>query len=63
MPLRTYAPLAPPCRLCVGGFEYHQPAGAPALATCPTCGEPVEALAAQTVNSPKLSSPLSVSRA
>jgi putative FmdB family regulatory protein len=63
MPLRAYAPLSPPCRLCGDGFEHRQPAGAPDLAACPTCGQPVRRLAVAPVNSPKLSAPLSVSRA
>lgn len=63
MPLRTYAPLEPPCRLCGEGFEHRQGPHEPDLAACPTCGLPVHRLAAQPVNSPKLSAPLSVSRA
>jgi hypothetical protein len=63
MPLRFYAPLAPPCRLCGPGFECQQSAGAADLTACPTCGQAVKRLAAQPVNSPKLSAPLSVSRA
>jgi len=63
MPLRFYAPLQPPCRLCGPGFEYRQAAAAPDLTTCPKCGQQVHRVAPQTVNSPKLSAPLSVSRA
>jgi hypothetical protein len=63
MPLHVYAPLTPPCRLCGDGFEYRAAVGAPDLAACPTCGLPVRRLAAQPVNSPKLSAPFSVSRA
>jgi len=63
MPLRFYAPLTPPCKLCGDGFEQAQPAGAADLTTCPKCGQAVRARAIQTVNSPKLSAPLSVSRA
>ncbi len=63
MPLRFYAPLTAPCRLCGRGFEHQQAAGAPDLQECPTCGQPVHRLEAQPVNSPKLSAPLSVSRA
>jgi putative FmdB family regulatory protein len=63
MPLRFYAPIARPCRLCGTGFEHQQPASAPDLSTCPTCGQEVQRVAVQAVNSPKLSAPLSVSRA
>lgn len=62
MPLRFYAPLSP-CRLCGGGFEHAQPAGAPDLSACPKCGLSVQRCPAQAVNSPQLSRPLSVSRA
>ena len=63
MPLRFYTPLRLPCRLCGPGFEHRQPAGTADLNTCPKCGQTVRLAAAQTVNSPKLSAPLSVSRA
>jgi len=63
MPLRAYAPLSPPCRLCGDGFEHRQDTGAPDLTACPTCGQPVRRAAVARVNSPKLSAPLSVSRA
>ena len=63
MPLRFYAPLKSPCRLCGVGFEHRQAADAPDLSSCPKCGQGVQRAAAQTVNSPKLSAPLSVSRA
>ncbi len=63
MPLHAYAPLTPPCRLCGEGFEHRAAAQAPELAACPTCGQPVQRLRVQPVNSPKLSAPLSVSRA
>jgi putative FmdB family regulatory protein len=63
MPLRAYVPVAAPCRLCGDGFEHRQAANAPDLAACPTCGQPVRRTATARVNSPKLSAPLSVSRA
>jgi hypothetical protein len=63
MPLRVYAPVKPPCRLCGQGFELQQPAGAADLAQCPTCGQAVCRVQALPVNSPKLSAPVSVSRA
>jgi putative FmdB family regulatory protein len=63
MPLRDYRPLSPPCRLCGDGFEQRQAAAAPDLTACPTCGQPVQRAVTGRVNSPKLSAPLSVSRA
>jgi putative FmdB family regulatory protein len=63
MPLHFYAPLNSPCRLCGTGFEHRQTAGSADLKTCPKCGQAVQRAAAQTVNSPKLSAPVSVSRA
>ncbi|MSU65483.1 MAG: zinc ribbon domain-containing protein [Opitutus sp.] len=63
MPLQSYAPLSPPCRLCGDGFEHRQAPREPDLATCPTCGQQVRRNSAQSVNSPELSAPLSVSRA
>jgi hypothetical protein len=63
MPLRFYAPRKSPCRLCGPGFEHREPADAAPLTACPKCGQAVGRAAAQPVNSPKLSAPLSVSRA
>jgi putative FmdB family regulatory protein len=63
MPLYAYEPIAKPCRLCGGGFEHRAPADEAELPTCPTCGQNVRRVTAQSVNSPKLSAPLSVSRA
>ncbi|PAW68750.1 MAG: hypothetical protein B9S34_01665 [Opitutia bacterium Tous-C1TDCM] len=63
MPLRRYRPASAPCRLCGDGFEHRAAADAAPLATCPTCGQSVLADPIQPVNSPKLSAPLSVSRA
>lgn len=63
MPLHAYAPLSTPCRLCGDGFEHRANAGEPDLTECPTCGQTVHRIAVQAVNSPKLSAPLSVSRA
>ena len=63
MPLQFYAPLKPPCRICGPGFEQRQAAGRPDLTTCPKCGQGVHRVPVQSVNSPKLSAPLSVSRA
>ena len=63
MPLYSYAPVNAPCRLCGMGFEHRQAAGGPDLTACVKCGQPVRRVAAQPVNSPQLSAPLSVSRA
>ncbi len=63
MPLHAYAPLTPPCRLCGDGFEHRATASASSLTQCPTCGQSVRRVTPQTVNSPKLLAPLSVSRA
>jgi putative FmdB family regulatory protein len=63
MPLQFYTPLSSPCRLCGAGFEHRQPASAADLKTCPKCGESVVRQTVQPVNSPKLSAPVSVSRA
>jgi tRNA(Ile2) C34 agmatinyltransferase TiaS len=63
MPLRRYAPLKPPCRLCGEGFDHMQSAGARDLERCHRCGQAVRRVDAQPVNSPQLSAPLSVSRA
>jgi putative FmdB family regulatory protein len=63
MPLYAYEPIAKPCRLCGDGFEHRERAGEAKLSTCPTCGQNVRRVTAQSVNSPKLSAPLSVSRA
>jgi hypothetical protein len=63
MPLRRYAPLKPPCRLCGEGFDHMQPAAAADLTACGRCGGAVRRVDVQPVNSPQLSAPLSVSRA
>lgn len=63
MPLRFYAPLKAPCRLCGPGFEHNQAASAPDLKACPKCGQRVRRAGPQRANSPKLSAPIAVSRA
>jgi putative FmdB family regulatory protein len=63
MPLHHYAPLKLPCRICGPGFEHRAAASAPDLTSCPKCGQAVHRVRVQSVNSPKLSAPLSVSRA
>jgi len=63
MPILFYTPLQPPCRLCGPGFEHRLLAGSKDLTQCPKCGQDVRRGGVQSVNSPKLSAPLSVSRA
>jgi putative FmdB family regulatory protein len=63
MPLYRYRPAQLPCKLCGSGFEFRQSASAPALTTCPTCGQPVARAATHAVNLPKILAPLSVSSA
>jgi hypothetical protein len=64
MPLLRYEPLKAPCKLCSAGFEHRQEAGAPDLATCPTCGQAVSRCGLPlAVHTPKLLKPLSVTDA
>lgn len=63
MPLHRYAPVPSPCRLCGDGFEHRQSASEPDLHHCPTCGQAVARAVIETVNTPKLLKPLSVSDA
>jgi putative FmdB family regulatory protein len=63
MPLRSYVPCAGPCRLCGEGFEHRQGPAEADLTACPRCGQAVRRRAVDSVNSPQLSAPLSVSRA
>lgn len=63
MPIHRYVPKKSPCKLCGDGFDHHQAASVPALDTCPTCGQPVARTNIQSVNTPKLLKPLSVSDA
>jgi putative FmdB family regulatory protein len=63
MPLFRYRPARVPCKLCGAGFEQRQSASDPALASCPTCGQPVSREATHQVNSPKILAPLSISSA
>lgn len=64
MPIHRYAPASGPCRLCGEGFDHRQHPGEANLAACPTCGQAVtRAAAPQSVNTPKLLKPLSVSDA
>jgi putative FmdB family regulatory protein len=63
VPIHRYAPVQSPCRLCGEGFEHRQSPSEPDLAHCPTCGQAVARAAIETVNTPKLLKPLSVSDA
>ncbi len=63
MPLRLYAPLTPPCRLCGAGFEAMQPAGDAPLTNCPKCGQAVACAGPQPIGTPRLTAPVSVSDA
>lgn len=63
MPIHRYAPVQSPCRLCGDGFEHRHSAAEPALDHCPTCGQAVARASIESVNTPKLLKPLSVSDA
>lgn len=63
MPIHRYVPAAAPCRLCGDGFDHRQSPTDADLTACPTCGQAVKRAAIQTVNTPKLLKPLSVSDA
>ena len=63
MPLYRYLPAKAPCKLCGEGFEHRQGAQDPALTACPTCGQTVSRVMPQPVNTPKITAPLSISRA
>jgi putative FmdB family regulatory protein len=63
MPIHRYTPVTPPCRLCGNGFEHRQNPSEPDLNACPTCGQAVQRAAVETINTPKLLKPLSVSDA
>ena len=63
MPVYRYTPAKTPCKLCGDGFDHQQNAGEPTLTACPKCGQSVSRVLAQTINTPKLLKPLSVSSA
>ena len=63
MPLHFYAPAHSPCKLCGDGFEHRATGGDALLTSCPTCGQRIVRQSAQNISAPKLSAPLSVSRA
>ncbi len=63
MPIHRYVPQKAPCKLCGDGFDHRQSPTESDLAACPTCGQAVTRAPVQTVNTPKLLKPLSVSDA
>ena len=63
MPIQRYAPVDAPCRLCGEGFDHRQAPNDADLSACPTCGQAVKRVGVQTINTPKLLKPLSVSDA
>jgi len=63
MPLFTYRPTDPPCRICGMGFESIQPSGAPPLKECPTCGQSVIRESVASVSTPKITSANSTAEA
>lgn len=63
MPIRTYEPLQPPCRMCGKGFDLVQGSSEPTLTECPKCGQGVRLRTPVTVNSPEILKPISVSDA
>lgn len=62
MPIYEYEITEGDCRVCGGKFELRRPASRPPLERCPLCRKPVRKLVS-TVNSPKITKPLSVSDA
>lgn len=63
VPIHRYVPTHPPCRLCGDGFDHRQGTNDCNLSVCPTCGQTVARASIQTINTPKLLKPLSVSDA
>jgi putative FmdB family regulatory protein len=63
MPVYRYAPVKSPCKLCGDGFDQRHEASDAALTTCPTCGQAVDRVLVQPVNTPKLLAPLSIAKA
>lgn len=63
MPVYRYAPVKCPCKLCGEGFDHRHEANEPALSACPTCGQAVNRVTVQAVNTPKLLAPISISKA
>jgi putative FmdB family regulatory protein len=63
MPAHRYRPVSGKCRLCDGAFECVQSPSEAPHRECPKCGQEVERLAADTVFTPRLLKPLSVTDA
>lgn len=63
MPVYRYAPHRLPCKLCGDGFEHRHGPETCDLTACPTCGQAVSRVGVNSINTPKLSRPLSVSDA
>lgn len=64
MPTYHYIAVKPArgCPRCRNGFDLRRPVSRPPLTECPLCKQPVEKII-QTVSSPRVSKPLSVSDA
>ena len=62
MPIYEYEPEDGDCKICGGRFELCRPLDREALKACPLCRRPVRKLVS-SVNTPRLTKPLSVSDA
>lgn len=63
MPLYRYTPASSPCKLCGDGFDHRQAPSDEALVSCPKCGQTVTRTHTHTVNTPKITKPLSITDA
>ena len=65
MPLYEYISSDPDqgCRICNKGFEIRRPVTRPPMETCPLCKSPVKKLISKGISTPKVSAPMSVSKA
>ena len=63
MPVYRYTPCELPCKLCGDGFEHRQTSSTAELTACPTCGQAVVRAEINSITTPKLSRPVSVSSA
>jgi putative FmdB family regulatory protein len=62
MPIYEYEPEDGDCKICGGRFELRRPMDREALKACPLCRRPVRKVVS-SVNTPRLTKPLSVSDA
>jgi len=62
MPIYEYEPVCGKCAICGGHFELRRPTDREPLENCPLCRKPVRKVIS-SVNSPKITKPLSVSDA